>query len=87
MTDEAFKILIAIIGTFISIGVSYIANAVSSIGKKQQGQEISFAEMKGQIDAMQSSLNGLHSWRNRMQEKEFRDMEQQIKDLREGKGV
>lgn len=82
MSDELFKILATIIGTLLTVLVSYATNTMNKIGVQQNNQALQLAEMKGLIGALQQSVGSIHNWRNRMQEKEFTDMEAQIKEYK-----
>lgn len=83
MPDELFKLLATIIETLMTVGVGFILRTTSRIGTEQQAQAISIAEMKGTLTGIVGSVNRLHEWRNKLQEREFEDMAGQIDQLKE----
>lgn len=82
MNDELYRLLALVLGTIISIGMMYIISKVNKVESSQSAQAVSFARLEGVVTGLTGSIDRLHKWRNDLQEREFANMSDQVRDLK-----
>lgn len=69
--DVVSKAGYSIIGTLVTILLTYIASKIINIDKSQISQEKDLALVKNDMNHIKKKVDDLHKWRDEQQNKEF----------------